>query len=256
MTPHGSDTNELAASPASDAESARRPRPRWLKLAAVALAVLVVAATVAAIMVFVTGITPRREWVEDSVWVLTASQMTVNDETTIQTVYPDTVGTVLCSNGSHLAAQNEDGWTFTAAGSWQWTDEGLMVNGNPVDASWKWDTLTLEYMEGQLLKRVEYERGPDFDIRELAAGVWQGPADMWLDWYKFEGEQIVLAEDGTFELGELSGEWTVNEKGSIDVDIDTFENTMIALFKVEDSNTLSLLDTVSKHSLALLDRVE
>jgi hypothetical protein len=216
----------------------------------------VAAAAVAGLMVFVTGMPARQSQIEDTVWVLTASQMTVDGETTVLTVYPDTVGTVLCSNGAHLAADRADGWQFTAAGSWKFNEDGLTVNGNPVDATWKWDTLTLEYMEGQLLKRVEYAKGEPFDIRELAAGTWQGPADMWLDWYKFEGEQIVLAEDGTFELGELTGTWKVNEMGSIDVDIDSFEDTMIALFKVEDSRTLSLLDTMTKHSLALLDRVE
>lgn len=248
--------DETGTTEAPVAQTPKAKRPRWLKLAG-AVAILIVAAIgVAALVVFVTGMPARQSMIQDTVWVLTDSQMTVEGETTIVTVYPDTVGTVLSSNGAHLAADNDGGWTYTSAGTWRFTDDGLSINGTPVDASWKWDTLTLEYMEGQLLKRVEYTKGPAFDIRDLAAGTWQGPADMWLDWYKFEGEQIVLAEDGSFELGELTGTWKVNEMGSIDVDIDTFEDTMIALFKVEDSKTLSLLDTASKHSLALLDRVE
>ncbi len=246
-------TDPLKAQPT---ESPRKKLPGWVRLAVVAGVLVVAAAGIAALMVFVTGMPARQSMIEDTVWVLTSSQMTVEDETTILTVYPDTVGTVLASNGAHLAADNSDGWQFTSAGTWAFTDDGLRINGSPVDATWKWDTLVLEYMEGQLLKHVEYTKGEPFDIRTLAAGVWQGPADMWLEWYKFEGEQIVLAEDGTFELGELTGTWTVNEKGSIDVKIDTFEDTMIALFQVEDSQTISLLDTVTKHSLALLSRVE
>lgn len=234
----------------------RTKRPGWVKLVLAVAVLVVVAIAGAALVVFVTGMPARESMIQDTVWVLTDSQMTVEDETTILTVYPDTVGTVLCSNGAHLAAENSDGWQYTSAGAWTFDDKGLSINGRPVDATWKWDTLTLEYMEGQLLKRVVYTKGDAFDIRTLAAGTWQGPADMWLDWYKFEGERIVLAEDGSFELGELTGTWKVNEMGSIDVDIDTFEDTMIALFKVEDSRTMSLLDTASKHSLALLDRVE
>lgn len=228
----------------------------WLRLGIGAGVLIVVVGAIAALMAFVTGVPLRESLIENTVWHLQSSEITVEGQTTPLTIYPDTEGIVFVKGGGYLAATNDGGWTFANTGTWKIGDDGLVISNTPTDATWTWGTLVLEYQEGALLKHEVYTQGESFDIRTLAPGVWQGPADMWLDWYKFEGETITLAEDYTFELGDLTGTWSIDEYGSIDVDIDSFEDMIPGLFVIVDSQTLSLQDPLTGHSLALLDRAD